>query len=576
MNKRLTVSGLLLCAGLAFGGLSSAKAQYSCLGGSLPGGSVRIDVNPCPQDDDVVLPMPGGYEMVFRAVPVPGENFWWSPERDIEVGASDGAVFETPQLVTVGGSFRADRRSNWSILLGKYEVSVGQMAAVFGDGDLKAGFEALAELAPDYQTYATLAYGDPSEGQQRRLTAQPATGLPVSGYSEFIERYLAWCYDTQACWGELPRFGAMPGFFRLPTETEWEYAARGGAGTYAEPLPFAREEAPRYAYISSAVRIRHEPTSIGRLEPTPFGLHDMFGNLAELADDRFHSMQRNGKPGARVARGGDFAATEPRQYRATHRQEVPVYQPGPGGAPELQRNQRVGIRLAIGSLTVADRSTNSAIEADYQDWRDTSFLDSAAGLSTRASVLRANDPLNQLDGLLEQLARTPSGSPQANNLIEQARRQAEEARVSLSETSQDLSYQLARTAIVSAGEAGRTGFVVRQRTEALETFRSRGVDNPRARDLQDTLTRQLAFYEAERESAEQIYFDYLRRLASYRDFARAALDDLGETDFNRRDAVAYVMVREHVLRLLDGEGDPDVWRSELRETFDDDDLYQAQ
>lgn len=576
MSNHTTLTVLMAAAGLAVAAPLTAQAQYACHGGALAPDTVRVDTNPCPEPDDIILPMPGGYEMIFRSVPVPGENFWWSPERDIEVGASDGAVFETPQLVTIGGSFEAEGGAGWRMILGKYEVSVGQMAAVFGDGDLEAGFRRLAELGPEYEPYNRLAFGDPGEAELRRITAQPATALPVRAYSEFIETYMDWCYDTRACWRALPRFGSMPGFFRLPTELEWEYAARGGAGTYAEELPFSRDEAGSYAYISSPVRIRHAPTSIGRLLPTPFGLHDMFGNVSELADDRFHAMQRNGKPGAHVARGGDFAASQPRQYRASHREEVPVYQADPGQPPQLQRNQRVGFRLAIGSLTVPDRRTNQVIEADYESWRDTSFLDSASGLSTRASVLRAGDPLNQLDRLLEQLQRTPSGSPQAATLIERARQQAEEARVSLSETSQDLAYQLARTAIIAAGEAGRSGFAVRQRADALDRFRARSTASDRSQALQETLEAQLEFYSVERENAEIIYFEYLRRFASYRDFARSALDDLANTQFNRSDEIAFRLLRRHTLDLLGGDGDAEAWRDDLRSAFEDDALYQAE
>ena len=42
--------------------------------------------NPQPADGDLVLPMPGGAEMVFRPVTVPGKPFWGSAERIVQLG----------------------------------------------------------------------------------------------------------------------------------------------------------------------------------------------------------------------------------------------------------------------------------------------------------------------------------------------------------------------------------------------------------------------------------------------------------------------------------------------------------
>ena len=64
-----------------------------------------------------------------------------------------------------------------------------------------------------------------------------------------------------------------------------------------------------------------------------------------------------------------------------------------------------------------------------------------------------------------------------------------------------------------------------------------------------------------------IYIGDVRNLASYRDFAKEALDRLGKRAFNPLDKTAFGLTEKHVLQLLKGGADPDTWRQDVESAF---------
>ena len=102
--------------------------------------------------------------------------------------------------------------------------------------------------------------------------------------------------------------------YRLPTEAEWEYAARGGK--YSQGCSYAGSSKPEevgwYGYNSHG-----ETKPVGMKLPNELGLYDMSGNVWEWCADVWHSNYKGapedgsawktgGVQSTRVTRGGSW------------------------------------------------------------------------------------------------------------------------------------------------------------------------------------------------------------------------------------------------------------------------------
>jgi len=143
------------------------------------------------------------------------------------------------------------------------------------------------------ESYREVMHTNPSQ--------QIAEGHPVENVSwhdaiEFCRRLTA----------ELQARRTLPSGFivRLPTATEWEYAAKGGplskghlyaGGEIQTEISWSRAESP------------DGHRRVGTKQPNELGLHDMTGNVWEWCIDALPA-DRTGKPGidTRIKRGGSF------------------------------------------------------------------------------------------------------------------------------------------------------------------------------------------------------------------------------------------------------------------------------
>lgn len=107
--------------------------------------------------------------------------------------------------------------------------------------------------------------------------------------------------ETQSFLEELNRLEGT-NKYRLPSEAEWEYAARAGSeGMYFFGSDVSQLR--RYAWFGSRDRIGTSP--VGSRQPNGWGLHDMYGNVWEWVQDCWHDDYTNAPPDSRVWGGGD-------------------------------------------------------------------------------------------------------------------------------------------------------------------------------------------------------------------------------------------------------------------------------
>jgi len=209
------------------------------------------------------------------------------PRGSFMMGSNDGEKDEKPRhRVTIEKDF----------LLGKYEVTVGQFRAfIESSGHNMSG--SCWYYDGKWKESTTRNWEAPGFYQTEQSPVTCVSYNDATAYTEWLSNKTGKKY-------------------RLPSESEWEYAARAGSST---KYSFGDSDANLAQYAWYGGNSKDRTHKVGQKKPNDFGLYDMHGNVWEWCEDwyidNYNNTPRNqiennkGKKQYRVLRGGSWYDT---------------------------------------------------------------------------------------------------------------------------------------------------------------------------------------------------------------------------------------------------------------------------
>ena len=223
----------------------------------IPGTALRLEMVPIPAGTE-------GHPAVFTM---------GSPADEAGRGADEGPTFE----VEIAPFWMGRCEVTWDL----YD-EFRRAYAILSDRRINRE-EAPAETWADAVSLPTPLWDQDSAPILQGLGTRG--GYPVADISQFAARqFTKW-------------LSARTGhFYRLPTEAEWEYAARAGTktawffgddpeqlGDFAWNFDTSAYDDPEKGYPGAGGGYR----KVGLKKPNPWGLHDIYGNVSEWVIDQY-------------------------------------------------------------------------------------------------------------------------------------------------------------------------------------------------------------------------------------------------------------------------------------------------